>query len=233
VGPTTGGGAVTIEFKPGRTILHRHFQNDRLAWLRVMHVVSDDDRGLLLWICPGSSALTLRADDGRTIRSMPFAEWITRDRLLSAGTWEGPGVLKLIPPDAAHSVWWFWGDRGAFSGWYVNLEQAGVRWDDGDAAGIDIVDQDLDIWVEPDRKWLWKDEHELAERQRFPEHYWVPDPSAVRAEGERLLPFIENARFPFDGTWCDFRPDPAWEPAATLPDGWDRARAMAAASTPA
>jgi hypothetical protein len=222
-----------MRFQPGQVILHRHFQRDRLAWLRAMRVVSDDERGLLLWIAPGSPALSLRADDGRTIRSMPFAEWIKRDRRLNTGTWEGPGVLKLVPPGAAHSVWWFWGDEGAFMGWYVNLEEPAVRWDDGLAAGVDIVDQDLDIWVEPDRKWLWKDEHELAERQRFPDHYWVPDPSAVRAEGERLLPYIENGRFPFDGTWCDFRPDPTWEPAATLPAGWDRARARMAAPTPA
>jgi hypothetical protein len=214
-----------MPFQTGRVILHRHFQRDQLAWLRAMRVVSDDERGLLLWIAPSSPALSLRADDGRTIRSMPFAEWIGRKRRLTTGTWEGPGVLKLIPPDAAHSVWWFWGDKGDFAGWYVNLEEPGVRWDDGEAAGVDIVDQDLDIWVEPDRSWLWKDEHELAERLRFPAHYWVPDPASVRAEGEKVIAKIERGDFPFDGTWCDFSPDIAWSPPTQLPAGWDRPRA--------
>jgi hypothetical protein len=212
-------------FKPGQVVLHRHFQRDRLAWIRTMRVISDDERGLLLWIAPGSPVLSLRADDGRTIRSMPFAEWITRDRRLVPGSWEGPGVLKLIPPGAAHSVWWFWGDSGGFAGWYVNLEEPGVRWADGDFAGIDIVDQDLDMWVEPDRSWMWKDEHELAERLRFPDHYWVPDPDGVRAEGERLIPLIERGQFPFDGTWCDFTPDADSLAPPTLPVGWDRPRA--------
>ncbi len=200
-----------IVFEPGRTILHRHFQRDRLAWLRVALVVSDDERG-------------------RTIRSMPFAEWIRRERRLMAGSWEGPGVLKLVPPAAAHSIWWFWNDDGAFIGWYVNLEEPGVRWDDGATAGLDIVDQDLDIWVEPDRAWMWKDEHELTERVRFPDHYWVPDPDAVRAEGQRLIPLIEKGRFPFDGTWCDFQPDQAWSTPPALPAGWDRPRAVAEVS---
>jgi Protein of unknown function (DUF402) len=213
-----------MRFQPGRVILHRHFQRDRLAWLRAMRVVSDDERGLLLWIAPGSPARSLRADDGRTIRAMPFAEWIKRDRRLNAGSWEGPGVLKLVPPGAAHSVWWFWGDEGAFMGWYVNLEEPAVRWDDGSVAGVDIVDQDLDIWVEPDRSWLWKDEHELAERRRFPDHYWVPDPESVRAEGEKLVPLIESGAFPFDGSWCDFVPDPSWLDTPELPAGWDRPR---------
>lgn len=212
-------------FTRGRVILHRHFQRDRLAWLRTMRVVSDDERGLLLWITPGSPVLSLRADDGRTIRSMPFAEWIKRNRRLVAGTWEGPGVLKLIPADAAHSVWWFWSDDGRFTGWYVNLEESAVRWSDGDLAGVDIVDQDLDMWVEPDRSWMWKDEHELAERLRYPEHYWVPDPDSVRAEGASLIPLIEGGGFPFDGTWCDFVPDPAWLVPPELPSGWDRPRA--------
>ncbi|GAA1812890.1 hypothetical protein GCM10009835_35710 [Planosporangium flavigriseum] len=82
-------------------------------------------------------------------------------------------------------MWWRWDDQGGFTGWYVNLEESGVRWDDGDLAGVDIVDQELDICVEPDRSWLWKDEHELAERLRFPEHYWVHDAEAVWTEGRR------------------------------------------------
>ncbi|NJC68189.1 DUF402 domain-containing protein [Planosporangium thailandense] len=214
-----------MRFTPGRVVVHRHFQRDRLAWVRVMRVVSDDDRGLLLWIAPGSPTRSLRADDGRTLRSMPFAEWITRRPVLAAGNWEGPGILKLIRPGAAHSVWWFWDDAGAFAGWYVNLEEPAVRWDDGDLAGLDIVDQDLDICVEPNRSWLWKDEHELTERLRFPDHYWVRDADAVWAEGRRVIPDIEAGLFPFDGTWCDFEPQPAWLTPPALPAGWDRARA--------
>jgi hypothetical protein len=33
-----------------------------------------------------------------------------------------------------------------------------------------------------------------------------------------MIALAEAGRFPFDGTWTDFRPDPAW-PAPTLPDG--------------
>lgn len=35
---------------------------------------------------------------------------------------------------------------------------------------------------------------------------------------------VEAGAFPFDGTWCDFRPDPAWAVPAELPAGWDRPR---------
>jgi hypothetical protein len=92
-----------------------------------------------------------------------------------------------------------------------------VCWDDGPAAGIDITDQDLDVWVYPDRSWEWKDEDELLERLAFPDHYWVSDSAAVRAEGERMIALVEVGKFPFDGTWIGFRPDPAWTVPTRLP----------------
>jgi predicted RNA-binding protein associated with RNAse of E/G family len=123
-----------------------------------------------------------------------------------------------------HSVWWLFAPDGAFAAWYVNLEEPGVAWDDGVAAGVDLTDHDLDIWVWPDRSWEWKDDDELEERLGFPEHYWVSEPEAVWAAGRAMIPLIEAGEYPFDGTWCDFRPDPAWTVPDRLPDGWDRPR---------
>jgi hypothetical protein len=212
-----------VRFEPGRVVVHRNTRRGRLGWVRTGRVVSDDERGLLIWIGTGSPAAYEVAADGRAMRGMPFAEWVTLDYRLETGTWNGPGILKLMPPGAAYSVWWF-RDRGhgRFSGWYVNLEEPAVRWDDGHLAGVDMCDQDLDVWVYPDRSWRWKDEEEFAERLRFPEHYWVADPDAVRAEGERVVKLVESGAFPFDGTWCDFQPSPQWTVLGPLPDGWDR-----------
>jgi hypothetical protein len=76
--------------------------------------------------------------------------------------------------------------------------------------------------VAPDLSWRWKDEDEFTERLAHPEHYWVPDSAAVRAEGRRVIEQAEAGEFPFDGTWCDFAPDPAWPVPTVLPEGWDR-----------
>ena len=82
-----------------------------------------------------------------------------------------------------------------------------MRWDDGAVAGVDMVDQDLDVRGRTrTAAWQWKDEDEFAERLAFPEHYWVTDEAAVRAEGERVIKLAEAGEFPFDGTWCDFTP---------------------------
>jgi hypothetical protein len=211
-----------MAFAYGRTVLYRNVSAGRVVNVRPCRVVSDDERGLLLWLTRGSAIAAEVAEDGRGIRTMPFTEWVTLGHKLVDSTWQGPGVLKLIRPDVDHSVWFFRDDEGRFTGWYVNLEERAVRWDDGDVAGVDVVDQDLDVVVAPDRTWHWKDEDEFAERLALPEHYWVPDEAAVRAEGRRVIKEVEAGDFPFDGTWTDFRPDPAWSAPLSLPAGWDR-----------
>jgi hypothetical protein len=216
-----------MRFAEGRTVLYRNTRHGRVVNVRPGRVVSDDDRGLLLWLPHGAAMAVDVAEDGRGIRSMPFTEWVGLRWHLVPATWQGPGILKFLPPDVEHSVWFFFDEDGTFANWYVNLEEHAVRWDDGGddaggAAGIDVVDQDLDVVAYPDHTWQWKDEDEFAERLALPEHYWVPDEAAVRAEGLRVVKLIEAAEFPFDGTWTDFRPDPTWPVPSQLPKGWDR-----------
>ncbi|MFV2017086.1 DUF402 domain-containing protein [Micromonospora sp. LOL_023] len=215
-----------MRFQPGQLIMHRNVRRGRLGWVRPARVVADDERGLLVWVDRGSPVVNEVADDGRGMRAMPFTEWITRSYRSKHGFWLGPPVLKFLPAGAAHSVWWFRDDSGRFLNWYVNLEEPGVRWVDDHLAGVDVVDQDLDVVVRPDRSWMWKDEEEFVERLAFPDHYWVRDEAAVRAEGRRVIKIAEAGEFPFDGTWCDFRPDPAWALPAELPTGWDRPPAV-------
>src|SRR5207247_4183670 len=131
----------------------RNLRHGLLGWVRPARVVSDDERGLLLWLAPASPVANEVAQDGRGMRDMPFAEWVTLRYRLEVAPWRGPGVLMFTPPDAAHSVWWFFTPAGDFARWYVNLEEPAVRWDDGYLAGVDVVDQDLDIQVEPDLSW--------------------------------------------------------------------------------
>jgi hypothetical protein len=212
-----------VRFEPGREVLYRNVDGPRLASVRPCRVVSDDDRGLLLWLARGSAVAIQVAEDGRGIRDMPFDEWVGLPTKVIIEPWQGPGVLKFIPPEADHSVWFFRDDAGTFAGWYVNLEERALSWDDGPVAGVDVIDQDLDVVVRPDRTWFWKDEDEFTERLGFPEHYWVHDEAAVRAEGLRVIKQIEAGDFPFDGSWTDYRPDPRWPVPAALPSGWDRA----------
>ncbi len=195
-----------------------------LARVWVGHVAADDDRGLWLWFASGSAWRSVGAADGRAFRDVPFEDWNRVEHALHALSWTGD-VLMLHPPGGAYSVWFFFrGDR--FTGWYVNLERPGARWTNDDGlAGIDTVDYDLDVVVAPDRSWRWKDEDEFVAHLALPDTYWCDDEAAVRASGAEVVALVEAGSFPFDGTGCDFRPDPRWTVPTELPAGWDRPRA--------
>jgi hypothetical protein len=209
---------------PGRVVLRRQFQRaDLLSRVWLGHVVADDARGLAMWVRTGSPYRDIAAADGRDFRDVPFADWNRTSKVLRALTWRGD-VLMLHPPDEPYSVWFFFAPDGAFRSWYVNLEVPGARWEDGPVAGIDTVDHDLDIVVQPDRTWRWKDEAEFAEHLAHPDTYWVDDADAVWSAGRRALERIEAGAHPFDDSFTRTRPDPSWS-AAELPPGWDRPRA--------
>jgi hypothetical protein len=206
-------------------VLRRQFQRDDLlsrVWLG--HVAADDEYGLWVWVATGSAYLDIAAADGTPFRDVPFGDWPATPKRLQEKVWRGQ-VLMLHPPGAPHSVWFFFTPAGEFSSWYVNLEEPVIRWDDGDTAGIDTIDYDLDIVIEPDRRWHWKDEDEFAYHLAHPDAYWVDDAATVWADGKRVVELVEAGAFPFDGIRTDYRPDPSWPVPDRWPSGWERARA--------
>jgi protein associated with RNAse G/E len=203
-----------MPFKPGQIVLRRYFRGSRYTFVKPMRVVRDDESGLLLWMPAGSEFAVLTDTDGKTQHDLPLDEM--RDPQLVRKVWQENGILVLMPREAAYSIWWFFNENG-FLGWYVNLETPATRHDDG----VDTTDLVLDVWVEPDRRWQWKDEDELASRTGRPLYFDRAEATAIRAEGQRLIDLAEAGAFPFDGTHIDFKPDPAWSPL-DLPTGWDR-----------
>lgn len=215
-------------FAPGRSIARRDVHlNGMIAAVQTTRVVRDDAEALLTWTAAGSDCMLRGTRDGVSIRKMSLAERDRTPSMLWPRHWEGRHVLIRTEPEADHSVWWFFDLEMRFEGWYVNLESPVRRW----SAGIDILDHALDILVAPDRSWSLKDEDELAERIDHPAYWTAAEADRIRAAAERIIVDIEADRFPFDGRYTDFRPDPSWKPAA-LPPYWDSEVASHRSSAP-
>jgi hypothetical protein len=222
-----------IEFDAGEMMLLRSFRHsdpESLSMARPGRVLFDDARGLMTWTGAGWPHIRQQARDGSTPRTLTAQSGIDWE-MVTATWWSG--VLTLVPPGRAHSVWWFFDSAGRFQNWYVNLEEPQVRWRcEGRtiAGGVDTADNALDLVgarTAEGNLATWKDEDEFTERIG---HAWYWDrktAAAIRAEGERVADAIRAAVFPFDGAYCDFRPDPAWPApddltAAWLPRAWSR-----------
>ncbi|WP_018349817.1 DUF402 domain-containing protein [Longispora albida] len=191
-----------MRFREGEVVVRRGLLPDgRINQVECGLVVSDDERGLLVSVPDGSEAVRLGPDG------------------LTVVTWHAPKSLMLVPPGAACAVWWRWDEAGEFLGWYVNLETPAVRWHD-QGYGIDGMDQALDVLIAPGGSWEWKDEAEFESLTGRPLYWDDRSAAAIRAEGERMVALAASGAFPFDGTWQDFEPDPAWGPLR-MPPWWD------------
>lgn len=198
----------------GDQILMRYGPPGDYRTVRPLTVVEHRDDLLVAWLAAGTPVIRPVMADGREIRSVPLAERFELPRKGVQARWRGPGILKLIPAGAAHSVWLFWRPNGRLRGWYVNLEERHRRWE----GGLDTRDHVLDVWVPRPRRWEWKDVDEFEQAIR---HGRLSQAEAdeVRAEGQRVIEIVERWRPPFNEGWETFRPDPAW-PIPALPRGW-------------
>src|SRR5690625_2173028 len=162
-------------------------------------VVLDDDRGVVVWIAPGTEGL------------------VTAPRVQSQQLWTGNGILMIGLPDLPYSIWLFYKDDGSLGCYYINLETPYERTDEG-VCTRDLV---LDLVVLPRRDWHYKDEDELEGAERTG-YFTAEEVEAIREAGVRAEQHIADWSYPFSAGYEYFFPDPKW-PIPTLPGHytWD------------
>ena len=204
---------------PGDQVLWRYRGNgsaDGVHICRPVTVVRDDEALLAVWLAPGTVCVKPVLADGTPVYLEPLATRYVKPRMLVEDEWFGGGVLKLARPGEPWSVWLFWDADWTFRNWYVNLEEPLRRW----SGGVDSQDHFLDISVEPDRTWFWRDEDEFAQAQV--DGLMAADvAAAVLQAGRRAVGVISAWGAPFRDRWEEWRPDPSW-PVPPLPPDWNR-----------
>lgn len=198
--------AVTVAaIEPGAPLLFRSVYDGSVKFAFSNRFVARDGDRLALYLAIGTRGFWLgRDEDGR------YLERWARGDAPHEHVWHTNHILWLARPLEWAMLGLVWDESWRFQGWYVNL-QAPLR---TTSLGFDTTDWALDIWVEPDQTWHWKDEDDFAEAQAL----GVLDANtaaAVRVAGEQVI-----ADWPFPTGWEDWRPDPRWTPPP-LPDSWD------------
>lgn len=190
----------------GRILHWNFFIGGHLSASVPVRLVERTPEGQLVWMETGTPMWRTALPRGAThLRDIAPHERPAEGYPVVADRWPMGDALFYQPAGAAHSVLWLFGRRQKFRGWYVNLERRVHRGDD-----IDITDHELDINVAPDRTWCWKDEQSFAEKTGHPAYWTAEEAVAIRTEGDTVARLAEAGTFPFDGSWCDFRPPPAW-----------------------
>lgn len=213
---TMTGNSATVRqpLRRGDQMLLRYLYNDGSVQAALpLRVVTDEPELVVGWLAPATPIMYWATADGRDPRRVPIARRFRQELTTAARTWQGPGVLRVMPGDRPYQVIHFWETDGSFAGWYVNFEAPRERV----VSRIDTVDWHLDLWISPDRQSSWKDEAEAAAAMET-WHLQVEDYELARATGEAIINNLEHWPEPI-GDWRTFRPDAEW-PTLELPDDW-------------
>jgi hypothetical protein len=193
-----------------RSIVWRHIFRGRLRWAIPSLLIDESPDQVISLLPPGTvcKAPVAYGREGYVQQLLqPFEE-------IGDYVWHTRRSLMLAQRDAAHTLSLHWDHAsGAFLGWYVNLQEP-MR---PTRIGYDTFDQMLDIWIEPDLTWRWKDWDELVEAEEVG-LFTRYEAEAIRAEGQRVIDSLDTL---LPTGWENWNPDPTW-PLPRLPEGWDR-----------
>lgn len=204
-------------FEIGSTLVAEDRWHDLLWSAMPQRVISSTPTALVTYAPTGVTAA--RASN----RGLPGTEKLTRDqRKLQAlrtnqarvvEVDEAPDRLFFYRPDRWARVSLGWDHAtGDFTSWYVNFELPATP----TPIGIATMDLVIDIWINPDRTWEWKDRDDfqsvIDDRTLDP---GIQD--RINSEADQLLHELQSRTGPFADSWLEFRPDPEW-PTPTLPE---------------
>ena len=192
-----------------RTVVWRHLYRGRLRWAIPNLLIEETPERVVTLLVPGTACKA-----PTTYEKVGYVQQLLDGWEVGDFTWHTRRSLMLAPRDAAHTISLHW-DHAAdeFLGWYVNLQERARP----TPIGYDTLDQMLDIWIEPDGSWRWKDWDELVEAEQAG-IFTRAEADAIRAEGQRVIERLDTL---LPTGWETWRPDPEW-PLPTLPEDWNR-----------
>ncbi|PWH06856.1 DUF402 domain-containing protein [Brachybacterium endophyticum] len=168
-------------------------------------VLDDDERGLVVWIAPGTEVLLPVLENGSPLRRAGDEGMFTQPRVQSKQLWTGNGILMIGLPGRPYSVWLFYKDDGSLGCYYVNLETPFERTEEG----VRTRDLVLDLVVLPRRDWHYKDEDELEGAESVG-YFSSGEARDIREAGRTAERDITQWAYPFSAGFEHFFPDPSW-----------------------
>jgi hypothetical protein len=190
--------------KPGDPVLLRSSYRGVARWCWPHHYVGEWQGRHGIYCQPGSSGKLI----GRIAGKHQLDYWASGAPAFDH-VWEQTNVLRFMREGDGHTIEVYWDEEWELLGWYVNLQAPLVVRGDR----FDTTDWALDVWVEPDGAWQWKDEDDLEKAQKLG-IFDAAIAAQARAEGERVI-----AERPWPTGWEDWRPPADWGPLG-LPRDW-------------
>ena len=208
---------MTRHWKPGGIYVWRGMYRNRIWHAVPSFLVKETPQEIVGAILPQAMCMVEEHYTPGVKAGKRRWDFKNEDWRLKEFPWHTNRVLTITEPEKYYSILLFWDHTSyEFLGYYVNFQLPFKK----SHCGIDSLDLDLDIEVDPDLRFHWKDEDDyqmaIEAGAILPE--WVQGIEMAKPE---VLERLEKRRYPFDGSWLDWMPDPTWSPP-TLPENWDK-----------
>jgi len=129
--------------------------------------------------------------------------------------WQTNRILMFLEPEKYYSCFLFWDhESDQFNCYYINFQLPYRR----SHCGFDTLDLDLDIVIDPQFNWRWKDEdqYQVGIREGGILTEWV---KGIEHAQKDVFDRINKRSYPLDSSWLQWRPDPTWT-LPKLPERW-------------
>ena len=204
-------------WRSGDVIVWRGVFRNRVWHAQPVIVVKDTPEEMCVTLLPGTECVAPEGYlDGKDSakRRWSFKE---KDWKLENYAWRTNRLLILLEPDTYYSTMFFWrADSNDFLLYYINFQLPFQR----SHCGIDTLDLDLDLIINPDFSFRWKDEDDyqkaIDHEVIMPE--WTQEIEIAKKE---IFNKLEKRQYPYDGSWLNWMPYPHWLPPK-LPKNWDK-----------
>jgi predicted RNA-binding protein associated with RNAse of E/G family len=204
-------------WKPGDVIAGRGIYRERVWNVVPAFVVADSSEELVLALIPGTECMYEENYAKGKKNNSRRSDYKDEDWVLKEFVWRTNRVLSIVEPEKYYSIMFFWNhEHNKFLGYYVNFQLPFKR----SHCGFDTLDLDLDIHIEPDLSFHWKDEddYQIAVDRGVIFSEWI---QGIEDAKKEIFDKLERRQYPFDGAWLNWMPDPNWSPPK-LPLNWDK-----------
>lgn len=201
----------------GDVLAWRGIYRNRVWHAQTVIVVKDMPEEIVVVLLPGTECI---APEGYLNgKNKSKRRWDFKDKTweLEKYAWHTNRLLMLLEPEKYYSTIYFWnGDSNEFLCYYINFQLPFQR----SHCGIDTLDLDLDLIIHLDFSYEWKDieDYQKAIDQEIILPEWTREINLAKKE---ILDKLEKRQYPYDGSWLNWTPDPAWSPPK-LPENWDK-----------
>jgi protein associated with RNAse G/E len=204
-------------WKMGDVVAWRGIYRNRIWHVQPTLLVQDRPEEIVSALLPGTECIA--DEDYPRGKQNGKRRWHFKDRewRLANYIWRTNRLLLIHESGKYFSTILFWNDESSeFLCYYINFQLPFQR----SHCGIDTLDLELDLVINPDFTYRWKDleDYQAAIRHEVILPEWR---QGIEMAKEEIFGRLEKRLYPFDGAWLDWRPAPDWTPP-TLPANWDK-----------